>query len=354
MGFSEIIGQDRVIRLLRQALRHGRLPHALLFTGLDGVGKLRTALALARVLNCESASLGDACDRCLSCRKMVSGNHPDLLLVEREGQFIRIDRIRDLQRRLRFRPLEGGKRVIVIHDAETMRTEAANALLKILEEPPPDNLFILTAPDSTALLPTIASRCLCLRFQPLTRTAIAAHLRAVHAVSPDRADLVASLAGGSLSRALTFLDEEELNRRRQLLETTARIKDVAPNEVLATAEKWSGDRGDLSEDLEWVKMWARDLLVAHLEAARTETLINQDLSGQLGAVAARFDSQDIPRLFDTLCALQRALRHQHLNKRSSLEALFFALRAGTGKDSLWHEPLLPALEQQPFIRAVHG
>ncbi|HYR02031.1 MAG TPA: DNA polymerase III subunit delta', partial [Syntrophobacteria bacterium] len=195
MGFSEIIGQNRVIRLVRQALRHGRLPHALLFAGLDGVGKRRTALALARVLNCEGASSGDSCDRCLSCRKMASGNHPDLLLVEREGQFIRIDRIRDLQRRLRFRPLEGRKRVILIHEAETMRTEAANALLKILEEPPPDNLFILTAPDSTALLPTIASRCLCLRFQPLTRAAIAAHLTEVHAVPPDRADLVAALAG---------------------------------------------------------------------------------------------------------------------------------------------------------------
>jgi hypothetical protein len=165
---------------------------------------------------------------------------------------------------------------------------------------------------------------------------------------------VAALAGGSLSRALTLLDEEELDRRRQLLETLARIREVAPSEVLAAAEKWSGDKHDLSEDLEWVKMWARDLLVAHLEAGRAETLINQDLSGALGAVAARFDPRDIPRLFDTLCALQRALSHQHLNKRSSLEALFFALRAGTGKDSPWHEPLLPALEREPFIRAVHG
>jgi DNA polymerase-3 subunit delta' len=354
MGFAEIIGQDRVIRLLRQALRHGRLPHALLFAGLDGVGKRRTALALARILNCESASSGDSCDRCLSCRKTASGNHPDLLVVEREGQFIRIDRIRDIQRRLRFRPLEGRNRVILIHEAETMRTEAANALLKILEEPPPDNLFILTAPDSTALLPTIASRCLCLRFQPLARPAIAAHLTAVHTVSPERADLVAALAGGSLCRALALLDQEELDRRRQFLETMARIRDVAPTEVLAAAERWSGDKGDLSEDLEWAKMWARDLLVTHLDAAPSETLINQDLSGELGAVATRFDPQDLPRLFDTLCALQSALRHQHLNKRSSLEALFFALRAGTGKDSPWHEPLLPALEQQPFIRAIHG
>lgn len=353
MGFSEIIGQDRVIRLLRRALRQGHLPHALLFTGLDGAGKRLTALTLAKVLNCEIESSGDSCDRCLSCRKMASGNHPDLLIVDKEGQFIRIDRIRDLQRRLRFRPLEGRWRVIVIHEAETMRTEAANALLKILEEPPPKNLFILTAPDSTALLPTIASRCLCLRFQALTRTAIAAHLTGVHGVPSEGAKLIAALAAGSLARALTLLDKDELSRRRWLLETIAQIREVPGAEVLAAAEKWSGDKGDLSDDLEWVKMWARDLLVFHLEAADREALLNQDLSGELSAAAARFDPQEIPRLFDTLCALQRALTHHHLNKRSSLEALLFALRAGSEKDSAWHEPLLPALQQEPFVRGVH-
>ncbi len=354
MSFSDIIGQDRVIRLLRRALRHGHLPHALLFTGLQGIGKRLTALTLAKMLNCEGGIQDDCCDRCVSCRKMASGNHPDLLIVEREGQFIRIDRVRDLQRRLRFRPLEGRWRVVLIPDAQTMRTEAANALLKILEEPPPENLFLLTAPDATALLPTVVSRCLSLRFQPLTREAIAAHLSKAHAVPAERAEVVAGLAGGSLSRALTLLDEEEVSRRRWLLETFARIREVSVSEALAVAEKWSGEKGDLSEDLEWVKMWARDMLVLHLAAAGKGTLLNQDLAGELSAAAARLDPSEAPRLFDTLCALQRAHERQHLNKRSSLEALLLALRTGTGGSAAWHRPLLPALERGPFVRVVHG
>jgi len=354
MSFSDIIGQDRVIRLLRQALRHGHLPHALLFTGLEGIGKHLTALTLAKVLNCEGGSEDDCCDRCLSCRKIASGNHPDLLVVEREGQFIRIDRVRDLQRRLRFRPLEGRWRVVLIPDAQTMRTEAANALLKILEEPPPANLFLLTAPDATALLPTIVSRCLSLRFQPLSRAAIIAHLTRAHAVPAERAGVVAALAGGSLSRALALLDEEELSRRRWLLETFARIREVPVSEVLAVAEKWSGEKGDLSEDLEWVKMWARDVLVLHLATAGKETLLNQDLAGELSGGASRLEPSEAPRLFDTLCALQRAHGRQHLNKRSSLEALLLALRAGTGGTAAWHRPLLAALEREPFVGVVRG
>jgi DNA polymerase-3 subunit delta' len=353
MSFAHIIGQDRVIRLLRRALRHGRLPHALLFTGLEGTGKRFAALTLARVLNCEGGIQDDCCDQCLSCRKMAKGNHPDLLVVEKEGQFIKIDRIRDLQRRLRFRPLEGRYRVVLIPDAQIMRTEAANALLKILEEPPADNLFLLTAPDATALLPTIVSRCLSLRFQPLTPAAIAAHLSGVHGVPSERAHAVALLAGGSLSRALALLDEEELNRRRWLLETFARIREVSATEALAVAEKWSGEKGDLAEDFEWVKMWARDILVLHLGAGR-ETLLNQDLAGELSAAAPRLDPSQAPRLFDALCALQRAYEHQHLNKRSSLEALLLALRTGTEGSGPWHRPLLPALEREPFVRGVHG
>jgi DNA polymerase-3 subunit delta' len=353
MSFSDIIGQDRVIRLLRRALRHGRLPHALLFTGLEGTGKRLVALTLAKVLNCRGGIQDDCCDQCLSCRKMASGNHPDLLMVEREGQFIRIDRVRDLQRRLRFRPLEGRWRVVLIPDAQTMRTEAANALLKILEEPPPENLFLLTAPDATALLPTIASRCLSLRFQPLTRAAIAGHLTRVHAIPAERATVVAALAGGSLSRAVTLLDEEELDRRRRLLETFARIREVSASEALAVAEKWSGEKADLGEDLEWVKMWARDMLVLHLAAGK-ERLLNQDLAGELTAAAALFDPSEAPQLFDTLCALQRAHGRQHLNKRSSLEALLLALRTGTEGSTPQYRPLLPALEREPFVQVVHG
>ncbi|MEJ2428974.1 MAG: DNA polymerase III subunit delta', partial [Deltaproteobacteria bacterium] len=144
MSFSEIIGQTKIIRLLRRALTQDLLPHAFLFTGAEGVGKKSTALTLAKVVNCQDRASGDCCDQCISCRKAASGNHPDINLIEREGPFIKIEQIRALKHRLRFKPLEGRYRVTVLGDSQHLKTEAANALLKVLEEPPANKLIILT------------------------------------------------------------------------------------------------------------------------------------------------------------------------------------------------------------------
>jgi DNA polymerase-3 subunit delta' len=353
MSFSEIIGQQRIIRLLGQALTRGHMVHALLFTGMDGVGKRLTAMTLAKTLNCEHGINNDCCERCPSCRKMASGNHPDLLTIESEGQFIKIDQIRTLQQHLRFRPLEGRWRVVIICDAHNMKIEAANALLKVLEEPPSGNLFILAAPDTSALIPTIVSRCLHLRFQPLAAADIATHLHRVHAVDPARASVVAHLAGGSLSRALALVDERALVRRRWLLETLARVPQSSVSELLAAAEQWSTDKTDLKGDLEWLKIWTRDLLVCHLQRPVDAGLLNYDLTEDLAKTASCFRPDQLPELFDTLCALQR-VGGQNLNKRLSLEALLLSLRVRTTDQRAERRPLLPAIQKEPYARASYG
>jgi DNA polymerase-3 subunit delta' len=235
MGFAEIRGQQRVVRLLRRALGRGHLPHALLFTGTDGVGKRLTAFTLAKALNCESG-IGECCECCLSCRKAASGNHPDITTIECEGTVIKIEQIRALQQSLRFRPLEGRCRAVIIPDAQNLKTEAANALLKVLEEPPADNVIILTSLDTSALPSTIVSRCLHLRFQPLSAADIADYLLQTQAASPEQAGTVAALAGGSLSRALSLVDEEELSCRRWLLETVAGLDRPPAAEILTTTD----------------------------------------------------------------------------------------------------------------------
>ena len=202
MSFADIIGQKRIINLLRRALAHEHLPHSFLFTGMEGVGKHLTALTFAKVVNCENSAAGDCCDRCVSCRKAASGNHPDINIIERDGPFIKIEQIRALKQRLRFRPLESRYRVTVINNAQNMKMEAANALLKVLEEPPAANLIILTAYEITSLLPTIVSRCLHLPFQPLATEEISAHLCQAHGLEPEKA--AASSQFGHNSRFLRF------------------------------------------------------------------------------------------------------------------------------------------------------
>ena len=191
MGFADVIGQEKIIRLLQRALAQDLLPHGFLFTGMEGVGKKLTALTLAKVVNCENGASGDCCDHCLSCRKAASGNHPEINIIERDGPFIKIEQIRALKQRLRFKPLEGRYRVTIINNGQNMKIEAANALLKVLEEPPAENLIILTAYEITSLLPTIVSRCFHLPFQPLVTKEISTHLCQTHGLKPEKAAVLA-------------------------------------------------------------------------------------------------------------------------------------------------------------------
>lgn len=145
---SEIVGQEKAVRMLGRALQNNRLSHAYLLRGPEGVGKRRTARALARALLCRDPRPGEGCGRCSGCRKLASSNHPDFLVIAPEGVSIRIDRIRSLKKTLSFPPLESDIRVVLIEDAHAMRREAANSLLKILEEPPAGNILLLSALES--------------------------------------------------------------------------------------------------------------------------------------------------------------------------------------------------------------
>jgi DNA polymerase-3 subunit delta' len=353
MDFSEILGQRRVIRLLRQAVQRGNLPHAFLFTGMEGVGKSLTALTFAKALNCAGGTEADCCNRCLSCRKVNNGNHPDVFAIEREGPFIKIDQIRTLQQRLRFRPLEGDYRVMVIVDAQNLKVEAANALLKILEEPPPENIFILTASDTTTLLPTIVSRCLHLRFQPIAAEEIASFLQQNHEVSPERAAVTAELAGGSLSRAVALLDDRHRSRRRLLLETVAKIPSSPVADLLAATERWQGENKDLSQDLDWLKTWTRDLLFSQLQEVSSGDLINLDFAEQIAAIAPQFRPDYLVKVFELLCAIQEAMRY-NINKRLSLEVFFLFLRAGCVGEQAGSGTMMSALAKGPHFREFYG
>jgi DNA polymerase-3 subunit delta' len=324
MSFSEIIGQARIIRLLRRALAQDLLPHAFLFTGVEGVGKEFTALSLAKVVNCQHGDNGDCCDQCISCRKADRGNHPDIDLIERDGPFIKIEQIRALKHRMRFKPLEGRYRVTAIINSQHLKTEAANALLKVLEEPPADNLIILTATETRALLPTIVSRCLHLPFQPLATVEISAHLCKTHSISPERAGLIARLADGSLSRAMALLDEKKLGRRDRILEMVAEIHKSRIPDLLGAVSRWKGDHLDLQQDLEWLKTWIRDLLVQKFEANTKVGLLNSDLSDKIRAMAPHMSTHHLWQFFDLVCAIQGAIGY-NVNKRLSLETLLLSL-----------------------------
>src|SRR2546430_15465908 len=183
--FSRLIGNEEVKDALRHLLARGRLPGSLLFTGEAGIGKKLFALELAKALNCRNRVGVEACDECSSCKRishstfppfssaddnkerMIWSEHADVAMVRPYNHIIRVKPMRELEREANFRPFEGAARIFIVEDAEYMNDQAANALLKTLEEPPPTTHLILTTANPTALLPTIRSRCQIIRFAPI-------------------------------------------------------------------------------------------------------------------------------------------------------------------------------------------
>ena len=298
MAFAHILGQDKAIAVLRSALRHQRIPHAYLFSGYEGVGKKFTALMLAKALNCHARE-DDACDQCPSCHKIDEGNHPDVRVLEPDGQFIKIDQIRALQRDIGYKPYEGKRKVSIIDQAETLRPEAANALLKTLEEPTADSLIILVTANVYALLPTVISRCQFVRFISLGVQELTNLLVVEKHLQPDQARLIASLSEGCLGRAFAMDTADVLAKRNiveQLFSTlSAGLQDVRV--VFRQAELLMEQEESIHELLDMMLVWYRDLHI--LQAQGEQSLVaNSDAIERLAQSAGQLSASQIRRLFD--------------------------------------------------------
>jgi DNA polymerase III subunit delta' len=336
MRFSDILGQERALGFLRQVMASEKMPHAYLFTGIPGVGKKSTAQALAMALNCVSPGDGDACGSCPSCRKIVGGNEPDFQVIRPDGNKIGIDQIRELNRGLSFAPLSARLRVIVICRSEAMTPEAANAFLKTLEEPPPDNIFILTATEPLDLLPTVVSRCQRISFQPLSTAAVAGLISEKEGLSGGDADIIAGLSGGSLGRALAMAESDFLENREKWLARIAKLPSFSRAKALGAAFTWAEDLRTsdarsgpgkilgLAAVLDIWKSWYRDLLVSKAED-RENAFMNRDFSQNLKKISKRFTIKSLARSFHLIDRAQMELM-ENRNSALVLEHLVSRLR----------------------------
>jgi DNA polymerase-3 subunit delta' len=207
--FSQIRGHRVQAEALMRLCASGRHGHAYLFEGPAGVGKRQVASAFLARLACrgEATARGDACGVCPSCAALQRGTHPDLTTIARDGSFIKIDQVREALKWLRFDPVQGRIKGILIEGADTLNEAAANALLKTLEEPPSATVFVLVTARPQTLLETIRSRCQVLRFAELPAGDVAALLTAA-GVGAVQAAQIAPLSGGSVAQGLTLADPQ--------------------------------------------------------------------------------------------------------------------------------------------------
>ncbi len=330
MYFRDILGQDRAISHLQTARQKGRLSHAYLFVGPEGVGKASTARALAAALNCQAPRAdGDACGVCASCRRLAAGTHPDFLVItptsEGHQPQIKIERIREFRRLTAYPPFDGGWRVALIKPAEALTAQndaAAHALLKTLEEPPERHLIILAALGEADLLPTVVSRCQKLAFTPLPAALVARELERRRGLAPANARLLAALSGGSLGRALTLEPEAILAQRRQVLADLELLSGGSATAALDWAQRLAKSRPDLDQFLSLAQLWYRDLLLCHYQAP-APLLAHQDLAAELAAKAA---ATPPAALFHQFSALGTAQRHLQANLNPELTLDILGLR----------------------------
>ena len=208
-----VIGHEWATELLAQAIRCGRPSHAYLFTGLSQVGKTTLARAFAQALLCESgqgAPCGGSVDPCRTCQRVAQGRYPDVQFIAAEKNAIQIDQVRALQADAAVAPLEGRRKIFIIQEIERATLPAANALLKSLEEPPPQVILLLTATRRDQVLPTILSRCQLVGLRPLPLEQVQTALQERWHVDEERAALLARLSGGRLGWAVTAHTDPEL------------------------------------------------------------------------------------------------------------------------------------------------
>jgi DNA polymerase-3 subunit delta' len=334
--FSSVLGHDRLLRLLSRAIARGTLPPALLLAGPSGVGKRRTAMAIARAVNClepraTSEFERDACGKCASCRRIERGVHPDVIVIAPgDSGSIKIEAIRDVVDRAGYRPFEGRRRVVIIDDAEALVPPAQNALLKTLEEMPPASIFLLVSSMPDALLPTVRSRCPRLRFGPLSAAVVAQALVRDHRYSDTDARAAAADADGSVGRALAG-DSANLTEAREearrLLEHTARIDD--PTRRLDAVRDLSGTRGTAASDREQLAACLRalasllrDIGIVASHADR-RTLANGDMEPQLEKLTGAFNHDRSLRAY---AAVDQALEALERNASPKVVADWLVLQ----------------------------
>ncbi len=318
-------GQDRIIKIFKDSLALRSLAHAYLLVGPAHVGKMTIALDLARALNCSSDKA--PCGSCRVCERIGQSKYPDVVIIDKnsgrdprdrkKATEISIDTIRELmQRCANLPPYEGKYKVFIIDDADSLSEEAANCLLKTLEEPPAYILIILLTTEEHKLLPTVLSRCQRFELKPVSVKDIEERLAEREGVPAEKVKLLARLSGGCLGWALNALDDE-----RYLVERKARLSEFISligqnwDERLAYVQQLPSDRNSAEEIIKLWILWCRDVMLVKYNC--DASVINIDCAHDLKAWA---NIMTVPEIKEFIDGLNQAIIN--LNHNANLHLLF--------------------------------
>ena len=321
---KEIWGQERVLSSLRGAIRQGHVSHAYLFLGSAGMGKKTIADYFAKTLQCEAGG-EEPCGHCKSCMAFSSGNHPDVIYVRPEKKTLGVEDIRSqIGETVDLKQYRYRYKIYIVEDADLMTVQAQNAFLKTLEEPPAQVVFLLLAQRESVFLPTILSRVVRMKLQPLSDAEVARYLLENTALAQQEAAIYASYAQGSIGRALELMEDTSFQQMRQeVLEKLAALPAVSLAEALQYAKEWEKYKNE-PRFLDIIYLWYRDILAAKL-LMEENSLIQKDQRNQIFQAAGRMCAAEAAKKASAVWEAKKSLV-QNGNFRLTLEVMLMKLK----------------------------
>lgn len=314
---NDIIGHHNIVSQLQNAVKTERIAGAYLFSGINGVGKETVALYFARLILCENEDKRSIpCGTCRGCRKIENGNHPDLRIIRPDGSQIKIGQIRELQQEIHYHPIDAERKVYIFVNTERMNKEAANSLLKTLEEPPSVSTIVLLTENIESILPTIRSRCQVLTFYPLTEEELSGSLMDRFEIDKQTASSIAILSGGVVGNAISLIEQDSTGE-----ESVPEI--LFETDTLAAFRLAEQFEGNL-ESLDKLISWYRDLLFVQQEAP-IELLTHTTAIEQLRILVPKYSRVRIQQSIKTVFKTKEILKNTNVTKILALEVMCLQL-----------------------------
>ena len=267
--FEEIIGNQQVKEQLTKAIEEKKVLHSYMFVGIEGIGKQMIAKKFAQMILCTNNEK-KGCNTCKSCIEFISNNNPDFLYIEPEGNSIKIEQIRYLQRKIQEKPIISDRKVYIINDADKMTTEAQNCLLKTLEEPPEYSTIILIGSNQNLFLNTIKSRCMIISFKPIKEEIIEKYLEEKLKIFNVSQNMLKTCQG-SIGKAIILKDKKEQYEKIEMLITNLNKKDII--DLLNLGEEIYKSKDDIADILDYINVILLNLAKEEVKYAKCINIV---------------------------------------------------------------------------------
>ena len=325
-SFKDVVGHKDILKYISSAVENNRVSHAYILNGERGSGKKMLANLFAMTLLCETGD-NEPCGKCHSCKQAESGNHPDIIRVTHEKpNSISVDDIRtQVNNTVDIKPYQGPYKVYIIPQADMMTPQAQNAILKTIEEPPSDAVFLLLTENAETLLPTINSRCVLLKLRNIKDTLIKKYLMENLEIPDYKADMCTAFAQGNMGRAIMLANSDHFNEiREEAVQLLKHISEMELNEIVAAVKNISVYKLEITDYLDIIMIWYRDVLL-YKATKEIDKVVFKDQLQSIKEQARKSSYEGIELILESLEKAKARLK-ANVNFDLVMELLFLTIK----------------------------